>query len=359
MTKDEKRAQRAREKEAESEAKEERGKSLDLLRQLRAEIQDLQALLRSVRDGSASLKTYASYVDDNRSEIEEIFKRIPFQPVTGDVAEGDDKRHIHNQWQLLSCSPIIKLPASSLSVDEQVKEIAMCDQFCQEIVACIGRLTIPARLNDWLKGGWNGYLLPFHDLFADELPRPKDRQTLLKVLAATPGIIEGGIVEPASGLIFPYHHHWYSRWAVCLALMLGFLAATIGIWYLGHMPFALVTGGSQAGDLVLNWLLVAIGLMTHYAVDRSKGSGEGGVKAIPLGHPAYVIDARAGSVLLKGLLMLLGFGGLLFLVPGERHGHLDFFLVGYSLDSFVGIVSSSLDKQAAARGSELAKQMKG
>ena len=359
MTRDERRAQRTKKSEDKKKAKEERNKSLDLLRKLRAEIQDLQSLLRSVHDGKASLKIYANYVDENRSEIEEIFKKIPLQPADGDVAEGDDKRHIHNQWQMLLCSPVIKEPATSLPVDEQVKEIAMCDQFCQEIVACIGRLTIPARLNVWLTGGWNGYLLPFHDLFADELPRPKDLQNLLKILAASPDAIKGGIVEPASGLIFPYHHSWYCRWAVCLALMVGYLAATIGIWYLGSPANVLATGGMPAGDLVLNWLLVALGVMTHYAVDRSKGSGEGGVKAIPLGHPSYVIDARAGSIVLKGLLMLLGFGGLLLLVPGEHHGHLDFFLVGYSLDSFVGIVSSSLDKRAAARGSELSKQMNG
>lgn len=359
MTRDERKAQQAKEAEDERKAREERKKSLDLLRQLRAEIQDLQSLLRRVRDGDASLKTYAAYVDENRSEIEEIFKSIPLEPADGDVAEGDDKRHIHNQWQLLLCSPVIKQPGTALSVDEQVKEIAVCDQFCQEIVACIGRLTIPARLNDWLKDGWNGYLLPFHDLFSDELPRPEDRQNLLQILAAAPGVIEGGIVEPASGLIFPYHHSRYCRWAVCLALMVGYLAVTLGIWYLGRTASVLMTGDRPAGDLVLNWLLVALGLMTHYAVDRSKGSGAGGVKAIPLGHPSYVIDARAGIVVLKGLLMLLGFGGLLFLLPGGHPGHLDFFLVGYSLDSFVGIVSVSLDKRAAARGSELSKQMNG
>lgn len=347
-------ARRERRVKEEQEGKEKKDK-LDRYRELRAEIQDLQGIFSRVREGQATLSTYSRYIEENRSEIDALFKVIDASVAGAGVAEGDDRRHIHNQWQKLLCSPVVAQPNVALAPEEQIKELANCHAFCEEMVAHIGLLTIPARLNEWLKNGWNGYLLPFHDLFGDELPRPEDRQRLLGLLAAAPGIIRGGIVEPTSGVIFPYHEQWYWRWGACVALMAGYVATTIGIWSLAGSGLLGETN-SNGREVVLGWVLVVLGVITHYAVDRSKGSGAGGVKAIPLGHPSYVIDARAGIVLLKGLLMLVGFFGLILLNPGT-HGHLDFFLVGYSLDSFVGIVSSSLDKRSVARGKDWATAM--
>ena len=149
------------------------------------------------------------------------------------------------------------------------------------------------------------------------------------------------------------------RVAVCGLLALGYLVVTAGIWVFGQTanePMMGVVPGPS--PLVLNWLLVVLGVITHYAVDRSKANKSGGATAIPLGHLTYAVDARAGVIIMKGLLMLVGFFGLLFLAPGTP-GHLDFFLVGYSLDSFVGIVSLSLDQRAAARGAEVAKKIGG
>ncbi len=131
------------------------------------------------------------------------------------------------------------------------------------------------------------------------------------------------------------------------------------IWKLASVDL-LPLGARFKGNpsqLMLAWCLIILGLVTHYAIDRSKG-GSAGSKSIPLGHATYAIDARAGMILLKGILMLIGFFGLLFLVPNGPSGNLDFFLVGYSLDSFVGIVAVSLDQRAVARGTEFTKAMK-
>jgi hypothetical protein len=348
------REEKSKSREEEARKTAEHQKQFDLLRQLRAELQDLQTLLSQVREGKAALNTYAGYIVTNREEINKLFAAITGQNIEWAVLEGDDLRHIHNQWQKLFCSPVIATPDATISAEAQTKELAICEQFCQEAVAKIGFVTIPARLNRWLLQGWNGYLLPFHDLFSDELPRLQDRQLLLRVLAASPGIIQGGIVEPTSGLIFPYHFKMSARLFTCFLLLAGYLLATVGIWCLGIDAKLFQMTSS---DLVLNWALVILGVLTHYVVERSKDSGVGGPAAIPLGHPTYVIDARAGIVLMKGLLMLIGFFGLLKLAPQQNHGHLNFFLVGYSLDSFVGIVSTSLDRRAAEQSADLKKQM--
>jgi hypothetical protein len=337
----------------------ERDAKLDLLRELRAEVQGLQSLLVNVRDGQVTLRTYAGYIERSRREISALFDRIHAVLPDGEVAHGDNIRHIHNQWQMLMCSPIITNPGGELEADIQVKELASCDRLCHEMVSEIGQLTIPASLNRWLLNGWNGYLLSFHDLFSNELPRFEDRQRHLRILASVPGLIRGGIVEPVTGCIFPYHDTWYKRLGICLSIALGYVAVTVGIWNLDLKGWLGVTTAETMPDsaLGIRWLLVVLGVLTHFAVSRAKNSSSGAVAVVPLGHPTYVIDARAGIVLLKGMLMLVGFFALLLLDTREMPGHLDFFLVGYSLDSFTGIISASLDQRAATRGAEMAQRL--
>jgi hypothetical protein len=330
---------------------------LDLLRQVRAELQDLQRVLQAVRDGRATLADHAKYIERNRAEISDMVGKVAAF-ADSEVIPGDNVRHLENLWQVLDDSPIIATPGTNLPAAEQVRALALCDQTCDSLIGLLGHLTIPARLNDWLTDAWSGYLLSFHDLFSDELPKPEQRQELLKLLASVPGLVEGGLVDPASGLIFPYHPKKSDRVVVCVGLLLAYLVATGGIWLMGWLG-AVRSAGVPLGasDLLLNWVLVILGLVTHYGVNRSKG-GSPGLGSIPLGHPTCAIDARAGTILLKGLLMLIGFFGLLLLAPKGPGGHLDFFLVGYSLDSFVGIISSSLDQRATARGNELTKSFK-
>jgi hypothetical protein len=319
---------------------------LDVLRQLRAEIQGLQVLLQRIREGQATLLTYAPYVEENGAEIDLMIGDIVAWP-TRRVVQADDVRFLQNQWQALSCSPVIVRPGEPMLAEEQVKELAMCDLLCSQMVTRIGNCTIPARLNAWLVAGSNGHFLPFHDLFMDEMPRLEDRQRLLRLLASAPGMIHGGIVEPKSGLILPFHHRKRTRVMMCLFLLFLYMTATLGIWKLG------ASGWQEVPPVqpVFCWLLVVLGFLTHYAIERGKTGDGGGYAAIPLGRPTCVIDARAGAILLKGVLMLIGFFALVLLY--ETPGVLDFFLVGYGLDSFIGIVSTTLERRGSTRGAEL------
>jgi hypothetical protein len=330
---------------------------LDVLRQLRTEVQDLQGVLKEVRDGRATVADYAKYIETNRTEVGELVGKIAaFQ--SSEVIPGDNVRHLENLWQVVGDSPIIATPGANLSAPEQVRAFALCDETCDQLIGLLGHLTIPARLNDWLTDAWSGYLLSFHDLFSDELPHREQRQEVLQLLASVPGIVEGGLVDPASGLIYPYHPGKRQRVGVCVGLLVAYLVATTGIGLIGWLaPISSAGTTFGAWHLLLRWILVILGLVTHYGVNRSKG-GNPGLGSIPLGHPTCAIDARSGTILLKGLLMLIGFFGLLLLAPNGGGGQLDFFLVGYSLDSFVGIISSSLDQRAVARGAELTKALK-
>lgn len=255
-------------------------------------------------------------------------------------------------------SPLIATPDKTLDAQEQVRALALCDDVCDQMIGRLGHLTIPARLNDWLTNAWSGYLLSFHDMFSDELPKPEQRQQLLKLLAAVPGMLQGGLVDPASGLIYPYHRRKSYRILVCLGLFLSYVGVAAAIWALARFQILKVQGQPvNAFIMALDWALVLLGLVTHYGISRAKG-GSPSLGSIPLGHPTCAIDARAGTILLKLLLMLIGYFGLLYLLPKGPDGQLDFFLVGYSLDSAVGVVAASLDQRATARGAEWAKGLK-
>lgn len=325
---------------------------LDLLRQLRAEIQDIRLLLTRVRDGAAMLHDYADYLARNKTEIDELFVEI--REVMPDlyVAGGDNVRHIENLWRQMLCSPILATPAEPLPAEKQVKELALCIGLCREMVALLGFLTIPARLNDWLTAAWAGYLLSFHDLFGDELPEREDRQRLLGFLANAPGLIRGGIVDAKTGLIYPYHQSRWARYGICAGLFLFFVAATVGTGLLGTVKAVQdVSGLVSPWRFVAGWGLVLAGVLVHFVIDRAKDGG--GSASVPLGHFSSAVDARAGMVLMKMLLMLGCYFGLLFLGGSGNATSLNFFLVGYSLDSFGGIFTASMDKKAVALGAAL------
>lgn len=327
---------------------------LALLRELRAEVQDIQTLLYNVQQGRAAIGSYASYLEENRSEVAALFRRLTAEGESGTPEiPSDSIGRLSNLWQQLLCASVISAPRNEIDAELLIKELAVCDELCNRIVAYIGQLTIPARLNGMLANAWTGYLLSFHDLFADELPRVEDRQRLLRFLASVPGVLIGGVVEPENGLIFPYHRNPWKRAGVCLSLLLLFTCVTAGFALLGQWPGMRETSGVESGDLVVNWLLVIAGGLMHLGVDRNKGSG---VKAsVPVSHLTAAIDARAGTILLRLLLMVFAYCGLIFLGGSGNNTHLNAFLVGYSLDSFVELFSSTLDKKAAERGSALSR----
>lgn len=338
---------------------------LSALRELRAELQDLQALLGRVREGQTTMAEHAPYLVQNRREIAALFRRIIARGggAAGATTAADDVplpadqlRHLINLWQQVLCASILARPDSAISADEQVKQIAACDALLSSMVVCIGNLTIPAKLNEILSTAWAGYLLSFHDLFSADLPVLEDRQRLLRFLAASPDRILNGIVEPESGLIYPYHRDAWRRWLVCLGLLATMVGITWGVSLLSRVQFVVDTVKLGRDVLIMDWLLVVAGVLTHLAIDRSKGSVLG-VASIPLSHVSSAIDARAGTILIKMTMMIVGYLGLIFLGGQENANHMNAYLVGYSLDSFVGVFSTAMERKAAAKGAALTQAL--
>src|SRR5450432_1672686 len=72
------------------------------LRYLRAEVQDLQTALDSVRKGKANLSDYNDYLAKTRADIEGLMANLK---------EGDDNmRHVRNLWEQMRACPVLKSP---------------------------------------------------------------------------------------------------------------------------------------------------------------------------------------------------------------------------------------------------------
>src|SRR5262245_40855552 len=87
---------------------------LSVLRELRAEVQDIQSLLTNVRDGRAILGVYAPYIATNKREIATLFRRIAKGMPDEAVLPSDSIGHLSNLWQQLLCTSIIAEPERRL-----------------------------------------------------------------------------------------------------------------------------------------------------------------------------------------------------------------------------------------------------
>jgi hypothetical protein len=335
--------------------------SPDLLRrlhELRAEVQDLQSILASVRSGQASLKIYAGVIQKTRDDVRPILDELD------DPAYPDLIRHILNAWERVSACPLITDPGEDYQAQEQLGYLQMLDEQLNKIVFQIGQRTIPVRVNDWLHRSRPGYYLPFNLVFENELPSPEDRQKVLNYLAWAPLAVKNGIVDPNQGLIYRYNRERKARrnslWQVILvfALLTGLV---VGACYLG----GLLPAGSwpltaaNLGLMIAGWVTVLVGVVVHLAVGSVKRSRQnGGLPAVlAIDDLPLVIDARKGQIVLKMFLAFLGLFFLVFATGVEKMSLLTAFLVGYSLDSFIELFGASLEQQSQALAGNIKQQL--
>jgi len=267
---------------------------------------------------------------------------------------------LHNIWEQMSACPLLIDPEGEFDAQEQLHHLNMLDAQCGKLVFQVGVLTIPARLKRWLAGARPGYYVPFHSVFDDELPEWEDRVRLLNYLAWSPELIQGGLVDAANGLIYRYARSSTARLVSFLLLVVAFgvaIGIVIGACYLPiegwpvkprHLPMFLVGWGA-----VLSGVVVHVGVG---AVKRRQAQG-GRPPIIAVGDLPLLINAKAGQLLLKLLLTLVGFFGLVFTAGVDNVTPLNTFLVGYSLDSVVEVFSASIEQQATAQVATLKQQL--
>src|SRR5215213_6637 len=147
---------------------------------LRSEVQNLATILTSIRQGDADLKTYASYIKQTVTDISSIMTNPAL------VSDNDAIQNLHNLWQQMQVNPLLIDPAAEVEPQMQLHLLTLLASQIQRIVFIVGTLTIPARVNQWLKEARPGYYIPFHDVFDDELPELEERQKVLNYLAWSP-----------------------------------------------------------------------------------------------------------------------------------------------------------------------------
>lgn len=337
-------------KMSEAEVGLEQGK-LDRLRELRAEVVDLQEILASVRRGEITVQAYADYITKTMQDMGALISQIQ---------DGDAIRHLHNIWEQISICPLLAQPQNALPAQEQLHYLDTLERQFRRLIFIVGYLTIPARLNNWLANARPGYYVPFHAVFEDEVPDPGDRLRILNYLKWSPQVIRGGLVDAESGLIYRYDRNPWAR-AGTIALLLVAVAATIGIVIgLCHLPVAnWPLAPANAGTLLIGWVAVAVGLLVHVAVSTAKRAQAPGGRPpiLALGDLPLLLNARIGQIILKLLLTLVGLLGLAFGAGLANLTPLNAFLVGYSLDSVVELFGASLEQKAAAQVTSLKKHL--
>jgi hypothetical protein len=331
---------------------------LQLLHELRAEVQDLQSILDSVRSGQASLKLYAGVIQNTLDDVSPILADL------SDPAYPDLIRHIQNAWERVTACPLMTDPEGDYDAQEQMGYIQMLDEQFNKIVFQIGQRTIPARVNDWLHRSRPGYYLPFNLVFESELPSPEDRQKVLNYLAWAPQAVENGIVDPNEGLIFRYARERSRRarsmWLVILVFVL-LTALIVAACYLGGL---LPTGSwplaaANLGLMIAGWVTVLVGVAVHLAiasVKRSKANG-GLPPVLAIDDLPLVVDARKGQIMFKMFLAFLGLFFVVFATGVEKMSLLSTFLVGYSLDSVIEMFGASLEQQSQALAGNIKQQL--
>ncbi len=346
---------------------------LGLLRELRAEIQDLQVVLQAVRKGKTSIKAFAAYVAKTKTDIADLMEKIiaaelavraaplPKKKSASAAADTDNLRHLVNLWEQMQICPLLVDPAGDYEAQDQLNYLDTLDDQIRKMVFVIGSETIPSRLNDWLQKAQPGYYVPFHLVFEDEIPVPEDRLRLLNTLSWSPRVIQGGVVDAANGLIYRYESNAVWMWTTNALLVVIVVAASLGVRFTSLLNFpgtAFIP--THASDLLLWWGFVLIGVFVHTLVGNQKrAKSAGGLPPIyALSDIGLIVNARLGQILMKLALALTGFFGFVAATPVDKITPFACLLVGYSLDSIIELFGASLDSQAAAQVESLKTQLK-
>ncbi len=333
---------------------------LSSLRQLNAEMLDLQDVLTKVQKGDTPLATFAGYIQGTIKDVEDLLAAI--KPLAQDPAISDTIRHIFNAWEKMKANPLMLVPDGEHEAQEQLHDLALLGEQTGKIIYLCCSLTIPNRLTEWLDSTRPEKYIPFNQVFEDEIPDPDARQRLLNLLAWGDKAVKNGYVDLDAGLIFRYSRSRRDRWMSVLYLLLG-LALLTGI-VAGACFLSLpgwVLAAANLTQMLSGWAALLIGVVVHISIGSIKHSRErGGLPAqFASSDIFFLINARLGQILLKLFIALVGFFALVFTSGISQLTLFNCFLVGYSLDSFVEMFGSSLEKSAAGQVSALQKQLGG
>lgn len=330
------------------------------LRELRAEIQDLNNLLSQVKLGQTNPMDSAKYIKKTCTDVETLIAELSEM---NKHKRSDTVRHIFNLWEQMRVNPILKSPEQDRSAQDHLHDLSMLEGQAAQIVLAVGLLTIPHRLNKWLEKARPGYYLPFHLLFEDELPSLKDRVRVLNTIAWAPDALKNGIVSAGNGLIYRYEKDPRARKLSLFQVVFSLFTATMLINFLCYSGEWLNISNwllkpQNASNLIVGWCALLIGTLIHMAISSVKRSQASGLPPIvAVNDWMLYLSARKGDILLKILIAIFGLFGLAFTVGPENVTPVNAFLIGYSVDSVVELFGTTIEQKAAAQVSALKDQL--
>jgi len=336
------------------------------LRELRAEIQDLQGLLDDISNGDTTLVLCKEYIEKTKGDIKAILEK--FSSISQDNSRREELRRIKDVWEQMELNPIIENPGATFSAEDQLHYMNMLNKRIKKMVYLISYITIPERLNQWLMNARPGYYIPFHVIFEDELPSLDDRDKILEFLRYSPKALKGGLIHAGNGLVYCYSMSMWKRVASIFELLAIFVLATFLVYHSSapslenpsiqllwwNIPLPHIAGWPISvelrGAILLGWIAIIFGIITHAAVGTAKkGQREGLPPIYATSDLSRYINAKFGLLVRKILLALIGLFGLMFASGADSVTALNAFLMGYSLDSVMELFGTSLEQKSAAQ----------
>lgn len=330
------------------------------LRELRAEVQDLRDLLVRVKEGKATTVENAEYFKKTYKDIQKLIKELS---EVNQEKRSDTCRRIFNSWEKMQANPLLENPEQKREAQDQLHDLAILDEEAGKIILYVGQITIPHRLNRWIGASRTGYYLPFHLLFEDEIPTLADRTKVLNSIAWAPDAIKNGLVYPGSGLIYRYETDIKKRCWSFFQVLLTLVVMTALVWEVCFIGNQLNISGwlfkpEHAPTFIISWVALLVGVVIHIGVESVKRSQSSGLPpVVAINDWLKHVSARKGDIILKLLIAMFGLFGLIVTSDISKLTTASAFLVGYSLDSFVGLFGTSVEQKAATQVTALKGQL--
>jgi hypothetical protein len=198
----------------------------------------------------------------------------------------------------------------------------------------------------------------FHEEFADEIPNPQARTTLLKWLNAHPRLV-GGVVDVPSGSIIRASGQPRRRvrsWLMVLGVMAVALAsAGLAPDLLRLAGVGTVPAGTGA-DYVWAVLFAYAGAVAHVGIAALKQLRRSGAtddqRFTAIGNFTIWVHINEMYLVLYGLAIPVV--AYLVMLSTGRIDNVTMAFVGFSIDSLLDVVLSRFDKVAAGRTETIA-----
>lgn len=266
----------------------------------------------------------------------------------------------------MQASPILKKlgdPANPPDPQAIPGQIQILNDLCKHVVFLIGYLTIPKRLNDWLSRAPFGYYIPFHQVFEDEVPDQDDRTKLLQEISWAPRVLRGGLVDVTSGLVYKYSTDPNVRILSLLAVILALAISVLAIIVACNPPWGRPEGWpyspNNLTDLLGAYFALLLGVIVHVGVGMAKRS-QMQDQLPPVYAPTEIlarVNAQLGRILYRLFLALIALFGMVGIFGLGQAIPYTAFLTGYSLDSVVELIGTTLDSQSSTRVDSLRQQL--